>query len=249
MTSFAHSAASAASGEAQPYLPLRSLRSLGLRALCSHSQSLRSIGLCASRSRFSVALLPQPSHFALATYPMSLPGSQGVSMPSFMPIGPKLWVLEGYIHTDTQTVLLLLNLYRQALRVTLCLFRLALWDYSVALLPRASRSHLVCFDGRHFALCVHENFLKKSGSQSTRNALKPIEMQKKNCYPFDQIRASRLAQCASGKLQPYLPHVTSRVPRSVHAKFPKLWALVGLTHTVTQTHRQTVLLLLYIDDT
>ena len=29
-------------------------------------------------------------------YPMSLPGSQGVSMPSFMSIGPKLWALEGY---------------------------------------------------------------------------------------------------------------------------------------------------------
>ena len=44
-----------------------------------------------------------PSGFALATYPMSLPGSQGVSMPSFMPIGLKLWALEGYIHTDTHT--------------------------------------------------------------------------------------------------------------------------------------------------
>ena len=36
-------------------------------------------------SRFS------PSGFALATYPMTLPGSQGVSMPSVMLTGPKLW--------------------------------------------------------------------------------------------------------------------------------------------------------------
>ena len=68
-------ARSAASGEAQPYLPLRSLRSLGL---------------CA---RFA------PSGFALATYPMTLPGSQEVSMPSFITIGSKLWALEGYKHT------------------------------------------------------------------------------------------------------------------------------------------------------
>ena len=54
-------ARSAASGEAQPYLPLRSLRSLRI---------------CASRSRFSVTSLPWASRFALATYPMSLPGSQ-----------------------------------------------------------------------------------------------------------------------------------------------------------------------------
>ena len=33
----------------------------------------------------------------------SLPGSQEMSMPSFMPIGPKLWALEGYIQTDTRT--------------------------------------------------------------------------------------------------------------------------------------------------
>ena len=111
LTRFVRSAASAASGEAQP-LPLRSLRSLGLRASRSYSQLLRSIGLRASRSRFSVASLSWALRYALATYPMSLPGSQGVSMPSFMPIGPKLWALEGYIHThtqtDTQTVLLLL---------------------------------------------------------------------------------------------------------------------------------------------
>ena len=38
------------------------------------------------------------------------PGSQGVSMPSFMSIGPRMLVLEGNMHTDsrTDTVLLLL---------------------------------------------------------------------------------------------------------------------------------------------
>ena len=56
MTRFARSAASAASSEVQPYLPLWSLRSLGLRASRSYSQSLRSLGLRASRS------LPTPWH-------------------------------------------------------------------------------------------------------------------------------------------------------------------------------------------
>ena len=39
------------------------------------------------------------SGVALATYPMTLPGSQGVSMPSFITIGSKLLALEGYKHT------------------------------------------------------------------------------------------------------------------------------------------------------
>ena len=39
------------------------------------------------------------------TYPMSLPGSQEVFMPSFMPIGPKLWALEGYSHSRSIQVL------------------------------------------------------------------------------------------------------------------------------------------------
>ena len=46
---------------AQPYLPLRSLRSLGLCASRSHSQSLRSIRLWPSRSRFLVASFPRAS--------------------------------------------------------------------------------------------------------------------------------------------------------------------------------------------
>ena len=129
------------------------------------------------------------------TYPMSLPVSQGVSMPSFMPIGPKLWALEGY----RQTVLLLL--YRLALPVTSCLFRLALRGYLFASLPQASRSYSrsirslglrashshsqsFCSLGlcarTCFALRAHENFRKKNKcvsidlkcSETHRNAKK-----------------------------------------------------------------------------
>ena len=34
---------------------------------------------------------------------------------------------------------------------------------------------------------------------------------------------SGVAQSPSGEAQPYLPHVTRRVPRSVHAKFHADW--------------------------
>ena len=76
----------------------------------------------------------------------------------------------------------------------------------LALLPWASRSR--------FTIRAHKNFWKRSVSQSTRNALKRIEMQKK----FDPLRASRYAQSPSGEAQLYLPQVTPRVPRSVNAK-------------------------------
>ena len=56
-------------------------------------------------------------------------------------------------------------------------------------------------------------------SQSTRNALKRIEMQKNFFYPFNLLRALRVAQSPSGEAQLYLHQITSRVPRSVHAKF------------------------------
>ena len=53
-----------------------------------------------------------------------------------------------------------------------------------------------------------------------------------NYYPFDQR--------ASGEVQSYLPHVTPRDPRSVHAKFYVDWAkTVGAREIYT--HRQTVL--------
>ena len=51
---------------------------------------------------FSVASLHWALRFALATYPMSSQGPK-VSLPSFMPIGPKLWALEGYIHRYIHT--------------------------------------------------------------------------------------------------------------------------------------------------
>ena len=176
-------------------------------------------------------------------------------MPSFMPIGPKLWALKGYIHTDRQThrETVLLLLYRLALRGTSCNFKLALRGYSVASLPR--------------------NFQKKSVSQSTQNGLKRIKMQKKKkIYPFDALcaqrserrsatttstvallnQALRFALALLGRFAPsgfalrarYLPHVTPKVPRSVHAKFHADWSKTvgaGGIHT----HTQTVLLLLY----
>ena len=42
-----------------------------------------------------------------------------------------------------------------------------------------TRSHLARFARARFTLRAHENFRKKSVSQSTQNALKRIEMQKK----------------------------------------------------------------------
>ena len=80
--------------------------------------------------------------------------------------------------------------YRPALRD----YRLALRGYLVASLTQASRFALVRFARTRFALCTRisltrcllrsrvfceqKNFRKKSVSQSTRNALKRIEMQK-----------------------------------------------------------------------
>ena len=94
--------------------------------------------------------------------------------------------------------------------------------------------------------CVsHFEFMKIFGkisvSQSNRNALKRIEKQIKIC-PFYPLRASRVAQSPSVEVQPYLPHVTSRVPRSVHAKFHADWTrTVGARgiHTDKQTDKQT----------
>ena len=72
-------------------------------------------------------------------------------------------------------------------------------------------------------------------SETHRNAIK-------NFYPFDPLRALRVAQTPSGEAQPYLPHVTRRVPRSVHAKFHANWTkTVGARgiQTNKQTNRQT----------
>ena len=49
---------------------------------------------------------------------------------------------------------------------------------------RPTRSHLARFARARFALRAHENFRKKSVSQSTRNALKRIEMPKKFFTPL-----------------------------------------------------------------
>ena len=71
-------------------------------------------------------------------------------------------------------------------------------------------------------------------SETHRNA-------KKIVYPFDRLRGLRVAQSASGEAQPYLPHVTRRVPRSAHAKFHADWTkTVGARgiQTNKQTNRQ-----------
>ena len=61
-----------------------------------------------------------------------------------------------------------------------------------------SHSHLA---QAGFALRSHKNFRIKSVSQSTRNALKHIEMQKKKFLPSDPLRALRVAQSQSGVVQ------------------------------------------------
>ena len=81
---------------------------------------------------------------------------------------------------------------------------------------------------------------KKSVSQSTQNALKRIEMQKK-ITPMTDYKPSGVVQSPSGEAQPFLPHVTPRAPRSVHAKFHANWTkTVGARgiHTDRQTDRQ-----------
>ena len=83
-----------------------------------------------------------------------------------------------------------LLLFRLALRVTSCLFRLALRGYSVASLLWASRSHPQSLRSL--------KIFKKKVSQSTPNGLKRIKMQK-NFLPLWRAsvaqRAQRAAKC------------------------------------------------------
>ena len=94
------------------------------------------------------------------------------------------------IQTNRQTVLFLL--YGLAYRPAPRTFQLALRGYSVASLPRASRSLRSC------AFCTSRSRIfskKKSVSQSTQNALKRLKLQKKIFYPFWPItRFARSAQ-------------------------------------------------------
>ena len=78
-----------------------------------------------------------------------------------------------------------------------------------------------------------------------QNALKRIEMQRLPLW----LDTRKNAQSPIGEGQPYLPHVSSRVPRSVHAKFhasSKLWALERYqnveTHIYKYSHTQTYML-------
>ena len=82
------------------------------------------------------------------------------------------------------------------------------------------------------------SFEKIGVSQLTWNALNPIEKFTPNSNLW----------FASGKAQPYLPHVTPRVPRSVHAKFHADWSKTEHqrdSYRHTHTHRQSSIY--YID--
>ena len=89
---------------------------------------------------------------------------------------------------------------------------------------------------------IHAKIFEKiSVSQLAQNALKRIEMQKKKLYPSDSKRVFCYARSLSGEAQPYLPHVTPRVPRSVHAKFHANWTKTVGARGI-QTDKQTELL-------
>ena len=144
-----------------------------------------------------------------------------------------------------KVVFFLVLAYRPAMRI----FQLALRSYSVASLPQASRSHLACFARASYGLRANENLKKKcvsidsKCSERRKNANKKKKKKKKNKIKIVSP-LTHYAQSASVEAQPYLPHVTRRVPRSVHAKFHDvLTKIVGdrRIHTDRQTSRQTVL--------
>ena len=182
---------------------------------------------------------------------MSLPESQGVSMPSFMLIGPKLWALDGYIHTHTQTdspsFIIQTSLachfvpagYSVALLHQAFCFVLA---FLVALLSRASSfalrscnlfASLTSFTLTNFFFkkCVS---IHSKCSKMHRNEKKKQKKLFLRLWP-DRCSVKRVRQSAT------LPHVTPRVPRSVHAKFHVDWSKImgarGI-HTHTHTDRQ-----------
>ena len=105
-----------------------------------------------------------------------------------------------------------------------------------------TRSHLARFARARFALRAHENFRKEKCVSIDLKCSETHKNAKKYFYPFDRLRASRVARSASGEAQPFLSHVTRRVPRSVHAKFHADWTkTVGARgiQTDRQTNRQT----------
>ena len=102
--------------------------------------------------------------------------------------------------------------------------------FSVASFPRALR-----FTLSSCLLCAHINFLKK---KMCLNQIERTHRNKKKKKTFGLIRALHKGQSASGEAQLYLPDVTPRVPRGVHAKFHADWSkTVGVRgiHTDTQT--------------
>ena len=70
--------------------------------------------------------------------------------------------------------------YRPAPRT----FQLALRGYSVASLPRASRSHLARFAHARFALSAHKNFRKKKCVSIDSKCSETRKNAKKNFLPF-----------------------------------------------------------------
>ena len=101
-----------------------------------------------------------------------------------------------------------------------------------------SRSYLA---RARFALHAYKNFLKKSVSQSTQNALKRIEMQKKCLYSFDPLRASCVAQSPSGVAQWNFNTINQIEVPTFSPSLIKIWPIVSEIWAVKagQTDRQT----------
>ena len=57
-----------------------------------------------------------------------------------------------------------------------------------------SRSHLACLARAHFALCAHENFHKKKCVSIDSKCSETHKNAHKIFYPFDPLRALRIAQ-------------------------------------------------------
>ena len=120
----------------------------------------------------------------------------------------------------------------------LFIFRITSLQARYANLPASPAGLLGRFTPSGFALAFRRKQKRVSidskCSETHRNA-------KKNLFtPMTDYALSSVAQILSGEAQPYLPHVTRRVPRSAHAKFQ-----VDRTKTVgargIQTDRQTEL--------
>ena len=99
------------------------------------------------------------------------------------------------------------------------------------LLARARFAHSAKFTNISEKKCVS---IDSKCSKRHRNA-------KKLFYPYDRLRAEQ--RSAKSEAQPYLPHFTRRVPRSVHAKFHADWTkTVGARGIQTNTQKEGVII-------